>query len=180
MAPKQYTKLNFHKHTFCVFNEVSVSEIESLKPDYVSKSGSAYYFCDGGVFRYSNHWSRVANCKWRLEKNSAVENSNRLKLGFASWSSFQSDNDVEKLYYVEVDFENQKAHFQHKNNCKDHKILFRTASEVSNQIKQIRHLLQTELWAKHFGQELDYLRKTIIQQMVLTNLSLQEIKRALL
>lgn len=37
------------------------------KPDYVSRSGSAYWYTDEGVYRSSDHWgSSVATCSWYL------------------------------------------------------------------------------------------------------------------
>lgn len=99
MTSKIYNKTNFHQHTFCVFQEVLLVEIQNLNPNYKSKSGSSYYFLEMGVFRLSNHWGRAANCKWRLESNT-TQSTNRTRLGFANWTSFHNDNDIEKLYFI--------------------------------------------------------------------------------
>ena len=76
MPIETYNKTNFHKHTFCIFQEVDFELIKNLKLNFKSKSGSSYYFVENGVYRLSNHWSRVANCKWRLDKNLNKQISN--------------------------------------------------------------------------------------------------------
>ena len=174
---KTYTKFNFHKHTFCIFTEVDFSYISNLEYHFKSKSGSEYYFTDKGVYRKSNHWSRVANCKWRLVNNNLNKNNTREKLGYANWTDFHSDNEFEKIYFLEVNFEKNEVYFQHKNNCKTLETIFKTAPEVSKLIKQVRNLLETDSWAKHFNQEISFLRKQIINKLLSSNASLQEIKR---
>ena len=116
MQIKTYNKTNFHKYTFCIFKEVDADAIKDLKLNYKSKSGSCYYFVENGVYRLSNHWSRVANCKWRLEVNSKLkeQNSNRTKLGFAKWNDFFPDNDVDKIYFLEANYKSKSVNFYHK------------------------------------------------------------------
>lgn len=189
MSIKTYNKTNFHKHTFCIFKEVDVDAIEDLKLNYKSKSGSCYYFVENGVYRLSNHWSRVANCKWRLVKNSAVTlsavevpNSNRTKLGYANWSDFYSDNDVDKMYFLEADYESKTVNFYHKqsSNYFSDKVL-RSSSETTKLIKQIRTLFEETAWAKYLNYEnIDVLRKEIIEEMITTNQTFQEIRRRFL
>jgi hypothetical protein len=180
MEHKLYNKTNFHKHTFCIFNEVSFSEIENLKVNYISKSGSVYYFTNDGVYRLSNHWSRVANCRWRLISNSNEKtlNSNRNKLGFALWIDFYADNEFEKLYFIEVNFELKEFNYFHKN-CSNYKPKYqlRTATETAKIVKQIRNLLETDSWAKYINGDIDDLRKQIIVELITTNKSLLEIKK---
>lgn len=194
MPPKIYNKSNFHKHTFCIFQEVTLDVLKDLKLHYKSKSGSSYYFVEGGVYRYSNHWGRAANCKWRLNGNSnskipnsksvilsAVEvlNTNRTKLGYANWSDFYPDNDFEKLYFIEVDYSSQSAHFNHfKNEKYSIDKVLRTSTETTKLLKQIRTLLEETAWTKHLKEEsIEVLRKEIIEQLITTNKSFQEIKR---
>ena len=180
MPPKIYNKTNFHKHTFCIFQEVALDVLKDLKLHYKSKSGSSYYFVVGGVYRYSNHWGRAANCKWRLISNTA--NKGRTKLGYANWCDFYPDNDFEKLYFIEVDYNTQSAHFNHFKNEKysPDKVL-RTATETTKLLKQIRTLLEETAWTKHLKEvSIEVLRKEIIEQLITTNKSFQEIKRAYL
>jgi hypothetical protein len=177
MENKTYTKYNFHQHTFCVFKEVDGKEINDLKPNFKSKSGSLYFFNDQGVFRQSNHWGRAANCKWRLESaNSGA--SSRNKIGFANWNSFHNDNEIDKLYFITVDVSLKTATYLHKNNEEYIKTaILRTASETTKRIKIIRNFFENESWAKHFDEvNIDLLRYQIIQKLIETNLSLQEIK----
>ena len=191
---KIYNKTNFHKHTFCIFQEVALDVLKDLKLHYKSKSGSSYYFVEDGFYRYSNHWGRAANCKWRLNGNSKgkipnsksvsrstveVPNTNRTKLGYANWSDFYPDNDFEKLYFIEVDYSSQSAHFNHfKNEKYSIDKVLRTATETTKLLKQIRTLLVETAWTKHLKEEFnEVLRKEIIEQLITTNKSFQEIKR---
>jgi hypothetical protein len=179
-----YTKNNFHKNTFCIFKQVDLSEIENLKLNFKSKSGSSYFFTEVGVYRLSNHWSRVANCRWRLLPNSKEKNtnSNRTKLGFALWTDFYPDNDFEKLYFIEVDFELKEVNYFHKNgtNYNKNKVL-RTAIETTKTIRQIRTLLEETAWAKYLKEDnIEILRKEIIENLINTNLTFQEIRKSYL
>jgi hypothetical protein len=180
MPPKIYNKTNFHKHTFCIFQEVELNVLKDLKLHYKSESGSSYYFVEGGVYRYSNHWGRAANCKWRLISNNI--NKERTKLGYANWSDFYQDNDFEKLYFIEVDYSNQSAHFNHYQNKKfSNDKIVRTSTETAKLLKQIRILLEETSWAKHLKREsIEELRQEIIEQLITTNKSFQEIKRVYL
>ena len=177
MPPKIYNKTNFHKHTFCIFQEVELHVLKDLKLHYKSKSGSSYYFVEGGVYRHSNHWGRAANCKWRLVSNSI--SNNRTKIGYASWSDFYPDNDQEKLYFIEVDYSTQSAQFNHyKSNKFTKDKVLRTTSETTKLIKQIRVLLEETAWAKYLKHEsIEDLRKEIVEQLIATNRTLQEIKK---
>lgn len=174
---KNYNKTNFHKHTFCIFQEVTFESITDLKPNFISKSGSSYYYTEQGVYRQSNHWGRAANCKWRLVSNGI--SMERTKVGYASWSDFYPDNDQEKLYFIEVDYSNQSAQFNHYKSDKFTKDkVLRTAAETTKLIKQIRVLLEENAWAKYLKHEsIEVLRKEIIDQLITTNRTLQELKK---
>ncbi len=174
---KTYNKTNFHKHTFCVYQEVKIESLINLKPNFISKSGSSYYFTEQGVYRHSNHWGRAANCKWRLVSNGI--SNNRSKVGYANWCDFYSDNDQEKLYFIEIDYSNQTAQFNHYKSDKFTKdIVLRTTAETTKLIKQIRVLLEETAWAKYLKHEsIEILRKEIIEQLISSNRTLQEIKK---
>ncbi len=181
MPTKSYTRTNFHRHTFCVFQEVALNTISNRTVDYKSKSGSQYYFTEAGVYRLSNHWGRAANCKWRLQ-SSFEDNTSRTKVGYANWSSFHADNDHEKLYFIQVDWGTQNVNYQHKDNPDyEDRFVLRTASETTAIIKNIRHLLSSDAWAKHYEiNSLPELRKQIIEKGIITNQSLADIKRKIL
>jgi len=168
------------KNTFCVFQEVLSDKIKDLKVQYDSKSGSKYFYTKEGMFRLSNHWGRLANSKWRLEPL-YPESESKLKIGFASWDSFYPDNSEEELYYIEVNYIQKTANYQHKNNPDyDTKAILRTSFETTKKIKQIRNLFQLTSWAKYFEYEdIEDFRKLIIEQLIYSNKSLDEIKRTI-
>ncbi|WP_291105138.1 MULTISPECIES: hypothetical protein [unclassified Flavobacterium] len=169
---------NSFKNTFCVFQEELLLKIEKLPVQYESKSGSRYYYTEKGMYRLSNHWGRLANSKWRLEPMEP-ETTPKTKLGFASWNDFYPDNAVDELYYIEAKYELKTVNYQHRNNPKyDNKEILRTSFETTKRIKQIRNLFNLTSWAKHFDYEdLDVLRQQIIDELIFTNKSLDEIKR---
>ena len=181
MTLKKYNKTNFHKHTFCEFIEVDTNVIPNIEWHYKSKSGSEYCFTEEGVYRISNHWGRAANCRWRLI--SEIKNPNQKeRIGYAKWIDFYPNNETEKLFYVEVNFDVKEATFQHKNNPKfDGKAILRNASETAKVIRQIKEILESDTWAKYLDYEnLEVLRNEIITKLIQTSTSFAEIKRSLL
>jgi hypothetical protein len=130
------------------------------------------------MYRLSNHWGRLANSKWRLEPME-VESSSKYKLGFALWTHFYPDNATEKLYYLEANFEKKTVNYQHKNNPNyNQKAVLRTSFETTKRIKQVRNLLELTSWAKYFEyDDIDDLRMKIINGLIYTEKSLEEIKR---
>lgn len=169
---------NSFKNTFCVFKEQEINTIEGLSVQYVSKSGSTYYYSELGMYRLSNHWGRLANSKWRLE-TLETESISKIKLGFASWNEFYPDNNLEKLYYLEANFIDKTVNYQHKLNPKyNNKAVLRTSFETTKRIKQIRNLFNLTSWAKYFEyDDIAVLRKKIITELIFTNKTLEEIKR---
>jgi hypothetical protein len=174
----RYNKHNFHKHTFCEFQEVSFLEIENTNPSYKSKSGSVYYFTYDGVFRVSNHWGRAANCRWRLVSDQKIKSQTQ-KCGFANWTDFYPNNETEKLFYIEVNWETEEIIFQHKNNSnyKDFYVL-RNASATAKRIQTIKEILKNKNWSKHLIFEVyDVLQKEIITQLIETDETFIKIKQ---
>lgn len=176
--PKTYNRTNFHKHTFCIFKEVPLTETEGLKLGHTSKSGSSYYFTEEGLYRVSNHWGRAANCRWRLMP---LENGtySRTKAGFAKWTDFYPNNEQDNLFYVEIDWMTNEVSFQHKfNPIYDGKAMLRNATETAKVIKQLQGVLTTENWAKYLTFDtIDELRKEVADALVNSNQSFLEIKR---
>lgn len=172
---------NSFKNTFCVFQEVSLNSLKGLVVQYQSKSGSSYYYSKSGMYRLSNHWGRLANSKWRLEPLVLELDcfESKIKLGFAPWENFYLDNALDKLYYLEANYLKNTVNYQHKNNPNyDSKAILRTSFETTKKIKQIRNLFTLTSWAKYFEYDnLDVLRKKIIDQLIFTNKTLEEIKR---
>jgi hypothetical protein len=130
------------------------------------------------MYRFSNHWGRLANSKWRLIPL-AIETDIKFKWGFAPWTSFYPDNAIDELYFIQPDYLNNSVNYQHKNSPDfDNKAVLRTSFETSKRIKQIRNLQTLTSWAKYFEyKDLQELRKNIIQELVYSNKKLEEIKR---
>jgi len=178
METKFRPKPNSFKNTFCVFQEKGLRDIATLSVHYESKSGSRYYYTESGMYRLSNHWGRLANSKWRLEPMEP-ETQSKMKLGFAFWDNFYPDDAVEEWYYIEADYTAKTVNYQHKNNPNyDNKAILRTSFETTKKIKQIRNLFNLTSWAKHFDyDDLDLLQEKIIDQLIHTHKTLDEIKR---
>ncbi len=175
---KKYNRFNFFKHTFCEFLEVSEEEVSSRTANYKSESGSIYYFDDAGVYRYSNHWGRAANCRWRLI--STKSKSNGYKWGRALWSDFFPNNESEKLFFIEVNLETQEVHYQHKGKLHidtETVPVLRTAIETAKRIKQIKELFVSNEWAKYLT-VLDIIstRNWLIEELISTNKSIMQLK----
>lgn len=169
------------KNTFCVFKEVEITIVESLIPNYKSDAGSHYFYTEAGMYRLSNHWGRLANSKWRLIAMEP-ESASKTKLGFAKWDDFYPDNNFENLYYLEANFDKQTITYQHKNNPNyDKKAVLRNSLETAKRIKQARNIVTLTNWAKYFNnQNIDELRRNIVDELIFTNKSLEDIKRNLL
>lgn len=80
------------------FRDTNANFVSAEKPDrpadYVSSSGSAYWYEDGGVYRSSDHWgSNIASCNWYLdgENISSWDDEKGERTGFAKWSDFTSN-----------------------------------------------------------------------------------------
>lgn len=173
---KIYNQTNFFKHTFCEFQEVDNFDFPE-KTNYKSKSESTYFYTDEGVYRKSNHWGRVANCRWKLISNENYKNQN-IVIGFAKWSDFAPTNSTEKLFFISVDYENKTAKLQPKKENSTNYLF--TFSEAQKRIKQIHHLFKDDKWANYFNLEITELQFKIISEFINSNKSLQEIKRELL
>ncbi|MCH4830846.1 MULTISPECIES: hypothetical protein [Flavobacterium] len=173
---KYYPKVNSLKKTFCVFEEVSYSCISNLTPDFVSKSGSNYFYTQKGIYRLSNHWGRFANSKWRLI-NHDLETS-KFKVGYATWDSFFPDNEIEKLYYLDWDRIRNEIHYLHKQTKNyNNSAILRTSTETKKRLKNARNILNLTNWAKHFDEDIHILREKIINDLIYTELSLDQIKK---
>lgn len=177
---KTYNQDNFHKHTFCLWKEVSQTDFEQQKPQFKSKSGSEYYFTDEGVYRISNHWGRAANCRWRLIASGNYK-SQHTKVGFAKWTDFYPNDETAKLFYIQVDFEQKSVDFYHKDMpLYDGKSILRNATETAKAIKTIKQVLNEEDWAKYLVYEdLEALRSEFVRQLVNSNQSFMELRKCL-
>jgi hypothetical protein len=175
---KIYNKLNFHKHTFCLWQEVSFAEIEKLPLNHKSKSGSGYIFTEAGVYRISNHWGRAANCRWRLMADANFK-SQQNKVGFANWTDFYPNDETSKLFFIKVDFDLKEVNFYHKLSPDyDSKFAVRNASETAKTIKIIKEILTETAWSKHLEfDDLEKLRQDIVEELMTTENNFLKIKQ---
>ncbi|MEE9408667.1 MAG: hypothetical protein V3V28_11405 [Polaribacter sp.] len=171
---KTYNQTNFFKHTFCEFQQVDNFEFPE-NTNYKSKSESSYFYADEGVYRKSNHWGRVANCRWKLISNKNYKNQ-QIVIGFAKWANFYPINSSEKNFSIEVNFEEKTVKIQPE---KEISINFAfTFTEAQNKIKQITHLFKDDKWTKHFELEIEEIRFKVISEFINSEKTLQEIKRS--
>ena len=93
---------NFYMDTLATFSPISdEQEIVTYKePDFVSRSGSAYWYTTDGVIRYSNHWGDVGSCIWNpddalfkaiwiQEEDENVDKEDEGVYGYCAWSDFE-------------------------------------------------------------------------------------------
>jgi hypothetical protein len=158
---------------------VEKDAVLDLKLGYKSASGSEYFFTDIGVFRKSNHWGRASNCRWRLVTNSDYKNQIE-SVGFANWTDFYPNNEAEKLLFIEIDEAKSEVYFNHKNHPNYTNQLLRNATDTSKRIKDIKNVLQSNLWAKHlvFG-DFEEIRSKMLVELSNTNESFVNLKKIL-
>lgn len=131
------------------------------------------------MYRFSNHWGRLANSKWRLIPLEITTDS-KFKVGFAKYENFYPDNDVDAIYYLEYNSENETINYNHKNNPDfDGKAILRTTFETRKRIKHARNILTLSSWAKYYETDIDLLRIEIINELIFTDKTLDEIKSPL-
>lgn len=171
---KTYNHTNFFKHTFCEFQQVPFFVFPE-NSFFKSKSESCYFFSDEGVYRKSNHWGKVANCHWKILPLDNYKNQQTI-IGFAKWNDFFPINSTEKLFLIEIDFENNTAKIQTEKE-ESSAALF-TFSEAQEKIKKIRDLLKNDDWTNYFNQDKTALKKSVIHEFLNSSKSLQQIKQA--
>lgn len=168
---KIYNPSNFFKHTFCVFKEVSDFNFPDHKY-FKSKSDSKYHYTEEGVYRKSNHWGRVASCRWKLITNESYKNQQEV-VGFAKWTDFFPISSQEKLFTISVDFSNNNAQIQTVLSTIEKGF---TYSEVQSKVKQINHLLKTDSWTDYYPQNSEDLKRKVVEEYINTTKSLAAIK----
>ena len=169
---KTYNKTNFFKYTFCEFQQVSNFEIPEDR-NYKSKSDSIYFYTDEGVYRKSNHWGRVANCRWKISENEGYKNQ-QIVVGFAKWNHFYPINSTDKIFFIVVDFEKKMARIQPKKENSTNKLF--TFSEAQQRVKQITLLFKDDKWARHFDLEVEELLLKVVSIFINSSKTLAEIK----
>ena len=175
---KTYHKFNFFKHTYCEFESKKINFFEGKSAHYQSKSGSLYFYADDGVYRYSNHWGRVANCRWKIK---GIENykSQNYYVGFSKWNDFYPLNDTDKVFYLVVNFETKQVKIKRIGKGDDIEEFLMTSEFAHQRLKQIQTLFKEYKWAKYFDDDIDVVRKRLITGLVTSNKSIQQLKQYL-
>lgn len=170
---KTYNQTNFFKHTFCEFKQVTNFEIPK-ETNFKSKSDSFYFYTAKGVYRKSNHWGRVANCRWKINTNEDYKNQQEI-IGFAKWSDFYPINSTEKIFFIDVNFDEKIAKLKAKEENTTHYLF--SFSEGQSRIKQIHNLFKDDKWTKYFELETNDLYFKVITKFINSDKSFQEIKK---
>jgi hypothetical protein len=173
---KTYHKLNFHKHTYCEFKFVELTFFKVKAIHFSSKSGSKYFYVDEGVYRYSNHWGRVANCRWKIKGIEDYKNQNYY-VGFANWSDFFPLNSTERVFYLKVTSEGDATIVCDKNKNSSNYLM--NLSFAFKRQKEIKSLFKNDKWAKYYDEDIDELRRKLINGLITSNKSLQVLKTEL-
>lgn len=170
---KTYNQTNFFKHTFCEFQQVDNFDFPE-NTNYKSKSESSYFYTDEGVYRKSNHWGKVSNCRWSLKTKKHYKNQNTV-IGFANWSDFYPINSSEKLFFISVDFDKKLVTVKASKNKKKKHVI--TLTKALKKKKQINNLFKNDSWTAYYTLEKDKLLKELVTAFINSNKSLQEIKK---
>lgn len=173
---KTFGPTNFHKHTFCIFAEADFSEVQGLRPNYSSKTGSKYYFTEKGVYRYANHWSRVAQCRWRLVGQSRQRG---FRLGYADWDSFYPDSETGAIYFIDRTAGNGFQYF-HRNCDNYNGQTLRTASETAKVLTEIQKLFLPDSWLAYVSGDRNQIREQVLHELLFSNKSKLTLKKELL
>ena len=98
---------NFFLNTFANFEKISSDErkmLKNTKPDFISKSGSTYWYINGYVYRHSSHFSRdTKSCAWFLEGKSVLYNTTTGNYGKCKLEDFVQINtnaEIGKKYKI--------------------------------------------------------------------------------
>ncbi|MDV7187208.1 hypothetical protein R3X25_07925 [Lutibacter sp. TH_r2] len=173
---KSYNKFNFHKHSYCEFEIVQEDFFKENKIHYKSKSGSLYFYTKQGVYRYSNHWGRVGNCRWKISGVEHYKNQNYY-VGYANWFDFFPLNSLEKEFYIQV-FENGTSKIIKRKESTTTFFLM-TLDNAFKRQKEIKSLFKNNNWAKYLNDDVEVVSEILIKKLISSNSTLQELKRSL-
>ena len=94
---KTITTDNFYQNTIATFSHAN-EPIKKL--DFVSESGSVYWYMPKGVYRTSTHWNYISNCFWgfcsqngdiEIDEDNLVYKRGEpiIVCGFCAWNKFK-------------------------------------------------------------------------------------------
>lgn len=172
-----YHKNNFYRNTYCVFQEVFLEK--PIPFHFKSDHQSEYHFTQEGVYRKSNHWGRVGNCRWKLDSNDKLP-SQIQRIGFAHWNKFYS-NASGALFYVVINQGNQPQMGHVQDGDFKPEYPKRNASECQKCIKEIKMILQDDSWADYLSfDDIELLKVKVLNALVYSKASWTEIRRNLI
>ncbi|WP_075343054.1 hypothetical protein [Tenacibaculum agarivorans] len=172
----RYNKTNFFKHTYCVFEYQDPEVLQEKDVHFKSKSGSSYVYTEKGVYRYSNHWGRVANCRWKLNGIDKYRNQNYY-VGYANWSDFYSLTSNEKLFSLKVDFSTKRVEVYQPD--ENEAIPLFSVTVIFKKKKEVEEVFKNTKWMQYYDEEVEVLQKEIITELINSDATLKEIKLAL-
>lgn len=154
-------------------NPIDFFEEKSIH--YKSKSGSLYYYTQNGVYRYSNHWGRVANCRWKISGIDAYKNQ-IYYVGYANWECFFQLNSDKKAFFLEVDYKTGSSKIKKVSdiNCNLKGLI--SLDMAFKKQKEIKSLFKKYKWAAYYNEDIDVLRYALIENLINSNNTLQELK----
>lgn len=169
----QFHTKNFFKNTYCEFQQVDFdfSNIEKFE----SKSGSKYHYTEKGVYRYSNHWGRVANCRWKLFNTKSYKNQ-QWCVGFANWSDFFDLDSTEECFFIEINFSSEEITIQVEKDIKASMNFLFSINKVLQRKKEIQQIFKNDKWLKYVAEDSYVVKKKVIGELISSDKSLQEIK----
>jgi len=145
---------------------------------YKSKFGSSYSYTEKGVYRYSNHWGRVANCRWKISGIEEYKNQ-VYYAGFANWTDFYSLNNTEKAFYLDVDFSTGKTIIHRITAAETNPRFLMTLDIAFKRLKEIKMLFKDYKWALYYKETIEVVRSALIQKLITSDKPLQELKQSL-
>ena len=175
---KNYHNFNFFKHTYCEFKMMEIDFFSHHKFHYKSKSGSLYFYTENGLYRYSNHWGRVANCRWKISGIENYKNQNYY-VGYANWLDFYQLNSLEKVFYLEDDIKTETIKIFRVKEESETTYFLMTLDFSLKRLKQINELRKDFKWAKYYNEDIEVLRSKLIDKLINSDKSLQVLKQSL-
>ncbi len=156
---------------------VAKTFFKEKSPHYKSKSGSLYLYSEKGVYRYSNHWGRVANCRWKIKGIEDYKNQNYY-VGYAEWSNFHPLNSSEKIFYIEVANNDEAKLFNIKDTPSNEPFLM-TLDFAFKRLKQLKILYKDYKWATYYNENVYLARNILTEKLISSDKTLQELKQSL-
>ena len=144
---------------------------------YKSKSGSLYYYSDKGVYRYSNHWGRVANCRWKIGGIENYKNHNYY-VGYANWSDFFPLNSSEKLFYLKYNSSTSQVTVHRSLRSENTSHFLMTLELALKRLKEIKSLHKNYKWTLYYNNPQEVCNQ-LISKLIVSDKPIQILKQSL-